>query len=88
MVWVFHGFSKAGTLKAKDHAQDCETLSAKIFAVSTSGDPAMVFIFRMASILPMVRASCPLHPAAGLRLDTPRGHFKIRAKKRAREMRA
>jgi len=44
-----------------------------------SGDPAMVFMFRMASILPMVRASYPLRPAAGLLLDTPRGHFKVRA---------
>jgi hypothetical protein len=39
----------------------------------------MVFVFRMASILPMVRASYPLRPAAGLLLDTPRGHFKARA---------
>src|ERR1700682_5885144 len=42
-------------------------------AVRASGDPAMVFMFRMASILPMVRASNPLRPAAGLLLDTPRG---------------
>src|ERR1700716_659696 len=40
------------------------------FAVSASGDPAMVLMFRMASILPMVRASYPLRPAAGLLLDT------------------
>src|ERR1700726_2705625 len=40
------------------------------FAASVSGDPAMVFMFRMASILPMVRASYPLRPAAGLLLDT------------------
>src|SRR3981081_3305696 len=40
----------------------------------------MVFRFRMASILPMVRAPCPLTPAAGLRLDTPRRFFaKTRA---------
>src|ERR1700750_2694061 len=42
-------------------------------AVPASGDPAMVSMFRMASILPMVRASNPLRPAAGLLLDTPRG---------------
>src|ERR1700736_1077196 len=40
------------------------------FAASVSGDPAMVFMFRMASILPMVRASYPVRPAAGLLLDT------------------
>src|SRR6202022_2605153 len=45
-------------------------------AVRASGDPAMVFMFRMASILPMVRASNPLRPAAGLRLDTPRRCFE------------
>src|SRR5882672_12759771 len=46
------------------------------FAIRASGDPAMVFMFRMASILPMVRASNPLRPAAGLLLDTPRGCFE------------
>src|ERR1700709_1477559 len=45
-------------------------------AVPASGDPAMVLMFRMASILPMVRASNPLRPAAGLLLDTPRGCFE------------
>src|ERR1700691_1599971 len=44
-----------------------------------SGDPAMVFMFRMASILPMVRASYPLRPAAGLLLDTPRTFQSPRA---------
>src|SRR6266567_4748512 len=43
---------------------DCDEV-----ADSAPGDPAMVFMFRMASILPMVRASCPLRPAAGLLLD-------------------
>src|ERR1700674_5256587 len=38
-------------------------------ADSAPGDPAMVFMFRMVSILPMVRASRPLRPAAGLLLD-------------------
>src|SRR5882672_6940624 len=46
------------------------------FAVRASGDPAKVLMFRMASILPMVRASNPLRPAAGLLLDTPRGCFE------------
>jgi hypothetical protein len=62
-------FESDRRLKRKDHAQDCETLSALLR--SASGDPAMVFVFRMASILPMVRASYPLRPAAGLLLDTP-----------------
>src|SRR5258706_3668958 len=43
---------------------DCDEV-----ADSAPGDPAMVFMFRMAPILPMVRASCPLRPAAGLLLD-------------------
>jgi hypothetical protein len=72
ILFVFHGFTKAQAPKPKDHAQDGETLGAKI-SRSASGDPAMVFLFRMASILPMVRASYPLRPAAGLLLDTPRG---------------
>src|ERR1700684_3095330 len=50
------GFAKNGPRKHKDHAQDCETLIA---TRSASGDPAMVFIFRMASILSVVRASRP-----------------------------
>jgi hypothetical protein len=68
MLLVFHGFTKARRLKRKNHAQDCETLGESV-AVPASSDPAMVFMFRMASILPMVRASYPLRPAAGLLLD-------------------
>jgi hypothetical protein len=55
--------------KPKNHAQDGETLIAAMPAVTESGDPAMVLVLRMTSILPMVRASCPLRPAAGLLLD-------------------
>src|SRR3981081_2806822 len=55
------------------------------FAVSASGDPALVLMFRMASILPMVLASCPLSPsrriAAGHAARTLRSP---RAKTRAR----
>src|SRR5215471_11784123 len=44
-------------------------------AASASGDPAMVFGFRMASILSLrSRAPCPLRPAAGLLLDVRIGH--------------
>src|SRR5215211_3590035 len=58
---------KHGRLKRKDHAQDGGTLIAK--SRSASGDPAMVFELRMASILSCrLRAPCP-RPAAGLLLD-------------------
>src|SRR6266403_6275990 len=63
--------------KRKNHAQDGGTLIAMNVADSAPGDPAMVFMFRMASILPMVRASCPLRPAAGLLLDAlAHDHFR------------
>src|ERR1700726_2369981 len=48
----------------------CARLRDAALSRSAPGDPAMVFMFRMASILPMVRASYPLRPAAGLLLDT------------------
>jgi hypothetical protein len=69
ILFVFHGFAKAWAPKRKDHAQDCGTLIAKVSRSLASSDPAMVLMFRMASILPMVRASYPLRPAAGLLLD-------------------
>jgi hypothetical protein len=62
------GSRKQGRLKHKNHAQDGGTLGDHV-ANPASGDPAMVSMSRMASILPMVRASRPLRPAAGLRLD-------------------
>src|SRR5665213_1600987 len=39
MLLVFHGFTKARRLKRKNHAQDCETLSAK---ASRSQRPAIL----------------------------------------------
>src|SRR3981189_878627 len=55
------------------------------FAVPASGDPAMVLMFRMASILPMVRASCPLSPSrriaaghAARTLQSPRAKTRAR----------
>src|SRR5258708_9092659 len=77
--------------KRKNHAQDGGTLIAMNVADSAPGDPAMVLMFRMASILPMVRASCPLRPAAGLLLDVvahdrfpkPQQGFTDHAKTRA-----
>src|SRR5437868_1575488 len=51
---------------------DCDEV-----ADSAPGDPAMVLMLRMASILPMVQASCPLRPAAGLLLDViAHDHFR------------
>src|ERR1700682_6217932 len=77
LSWV-HESTDAETKRPCARLLDADRES---FAVSASSDPAMVLRFRMASILPMVRASCPLHPAAGSRLDTPRGHYKVRAQK-------
>jgi len=34
MLLDFHGFTKARRLKRKNHAQDCETLGAKIYGPS------------------------------------------------------
>src|SRR3954469_25012968 len=53
----FHGFAKARTPETQ---RPCARLrDADRNFRSTSGDPAMVFIFRMASILSVVRAPCP-----------------------------
>src|SRR6202012_6135843 len=54
-------------------------------ATSASGDPAMVFGFRMASILSLrSRAPCPLSPAAGLLRDVRIEHetFVFHARRR------
>src|SRR5450432_3149744 len=72
LSWV-HESTDAETKRPCARLRDTDRES---FAASVSGDPAMVFLFRMASILPMVRASYPLRPAAGLLLDTPRGRTK------------
>src|ERR1700682_1004091 len=62
----FHERTDAETKRPCARLPDVDRES---FAASASGDTGMVLMFRMASTLPMVRASCPLHPAAGLRLD-------------------
>src|SRR5450432_3772088 len=80
LSWV-HESTDAETKRPCARLRDTDRESA---AASVSGDPAMVFLFRMASILPMVRASYPLRPAAGLLLDTPRGPTKS-ARKNARQ---
>src|SRR5258708_35442884 len=63
----FHGFTKQ---RSPETQRPCARLrDADRNMRSASGDPAMVFIFRMAAILSVVRAPCPLCPAAGLLLD-------------------
>src|SRR6476620_10821599 len=53
----FHGFAKVQTPETQ---RPCARLrDADRNFRSASGDPAMVFIFRMASILSVVRAPCP-----------------------------
>src|ERR1700682_6171893 len=53
----FHGFTKQ---RSPETQRPCARLrDADRHMRSASGDPAMVFIFRMASILSVVRASCP-----------------------------
>jgi hypothetical protein len=56
LSWVHE---RNGRLKYKNHAQDCETLTR----ASASGDPAMVFIFRMASILSGRTGTLPVMPS-------------------------
>jgi hypothetical protein len=56
LSWVHE---RNGRLKYKNHAQDCETLTR----ASASGDPAMVFIFRMASILSSRTGTLPVMPS-------------------------
>jgi hypothetical protein len=46
--------------KTQNHAQDCGTLIEKR---SASGDPAMVLMFRMASILSLVTGTVPVTPS-------------------------
>src|SRR4030081_2727260 len=53
----FHGFTKQ---RSPETQRPCARLrDADRHMRSASGDPAMVFIFRMASILSVVRAPCP-----------------------------
>src|SRR6478736_6550562 len=70
---LFHGFTKSGTPQNKKPC--ARRREAERSSASASGDPAMVFGFRMASILSLgSRAPCPLCPAAGLLLDIRMGH--------------
>jgi hypothetical protein len=71
---VFLGFTKAGTPKRKDHAQDCETLIAK---ASRSQRPAILPWSLCLEWRPSFRWYGRLtryRPTAGLLLDTPHGH--------------
>jgi len=65
----FHGFTRERSPKTQ---RPCARLrDADRNTRSASGDPAMVFIFRMASILSAVTGTLPC-PAAGLLLDVCR----------------
>src|SRR4026207_1440431 len=65
----FHGFTRERSPKTQ---RPCARLrDADRDTRSASGDPAMVFIFRMASILSAVTGTLPC-PAAGLLLDVCR----------------
>jgi hypothetical protein len=84
-IWFFfHGFpEKQGRQKRKNHAQDCETLSA---TMSRSQRPAILPWLSSLKWRPSFRwygRFTRYRPAAGLLLDTPRGHFKVRALIRA-----
>jgi hypothetical protein len=73
---VFHGFTKARTPKRKDHAQDCETLIAKL---SRSQHPAILpwsLCFEWRPSFRWYGRLTRYRPTAGLRLDTPRGRFE------------
>jgi hypothetical protein len=54
---------KAGRLKTQKPCARLRDADRDDVAVSASGDPAMVFKSKMASILPMVRAFYPLSPS-------------------------
>jgi hypothetical protein len=72
--FVFHGFyGNADALKRKNHAQDCGTL----IAMSRSQRPAILPWFSSLKWRPSFRwygRFTRYRPAAGLLLDTPRGH--------------
>src|ERR1700761_1999608 len=81
------GSRKRGRSKTQ---KPCARLrDADLDAGSASGDPAMVFMSRMASILSGSTGTCPFRPAAGLLLDDvahdrfqkPRQGFEIMRKR-------
>jgi hypothetical protein len=56
-------YRKSGRLKTQKPCARLRDADREYAAVSASGDPAMVFKSKMASILPMVRAFYPLSPS-------------------------
>src|SRR6202023_3070037 len=85
LSWV-HERTDAETKRPCARLRDADRES---FAVSASSDPAMVLMFRMASILSMVRASCPLSPSrriatghAARTLRSPRAKTRARGARR------
>jgi hypothetical protein len=72
LVFLSWFFGKAGRLKRKNHAQDCETLMRH-------QRPAILPWFSSLKWRPSFRwygRFTRYRPAAGLLLDTPRGFFK------------
>jgi hypothetical protein len=67
MLIFFHRFRNDGSQKTQRPRARLRDVAR--VAASASGDPAMAFEFEMAAILPMVRASRPSCPAAGLLLS-------------------
>jgi len=71
---------KAGRLKRKNHAQDCETLIA---TMPRSQRPAILPWLSSLKWRPSFRwygRFTRYRPAAGLLLDTPRGYFQKSAR--------
>jgi hypothetical protein len=76
LVFLSWFFGKAGRQKRKNHAQDCETLSA---TMSRSERPAILPWLSSLKWRPSFRwygRFTRYRPAAGLLLDTPRGFSK------------
>src|SRR5674476_546679 len=82
---LFHESRDAETKRPCARLRDTDRES---FAVPASGDPAMVLMFRMASILPMVRASYPLSPNCRIAAGHAARTFSKSTRKNAREDRA
>src|SRR3954466_1811007 len=82
---------KAGRLKTQKPCARLRDAERDDVAIGASGDPAMAFKSKMASILPMVRAFYPLSPSRRIAAGHAAWIFKnprarSRAKKCAREL--
>src|SRR3954469_2690892 len=70
---------KAGRLKTQKPSARLGDAEREAVAVSASGDPAMAFKSKMASILPMVRAFYPLSPSRRIAAGHAARIFQLRA---------